>query len=129
MKCFMTNQDCNFEREIQDAKSKKSDKQLFLVSPFGYPYDELFEEVIEPSATAAGLIVNRADRAFQLGFVMCQRICKLIREAAYVMVDITEPNPNVYYELAVCRNGRFSQNGKDVTHKPQSSLFFDLGYF
>jgi UDP-2,3-diacylglucosamine pyrophosphatase LpxH len=37
--------------------------------------------------------------------------------------------PEKSFRLAVCRNGRFSQNGKDVTHKPQSSLFFDLGYF
>lgn len=107
MKCFMTNQDCTFEREIQGAKStilgqpSSSKQALFLVSPFGYPYDELFENIISPSAIAAGLIVNRADRAFQLGFVMCQRICKLIREATYVMADITEPNPNVYYELGL----------------------------
>ena len=93
MKCFMTNQDCTFEREIQGAKStilgqpSSSKQALFLVSPFGYPYDELFENIISPSAIAAGLIVNRADRAFQLGFVMCQRICKLIREATYVMAD------------------------------------------
>lgn len=107
MKCFITNQDCIFEREIQDAKSKVSGKysspilNIFLVSPFGYPYDELFKNVIEPCAELANLTVKRADRAFQLGFVMCQRICKQIQEAEYVMADITEPNPNVYYELGL----------------------------
>jgi hypothetical protein len=103
----MTNQDCIFEREIQDAKSSASRSKsqsrldLFLISPFGYPYDELFSEVIRPSAHSAHLTIKRADRAFQLGFVMCQRICKLIREAKYVMADITEFNPNVYYELGL----------------------------
>lgn len=107
MKCFMTNQDCNFEREIQDAisiipgRQSKGRLNIFLVSPFGYPYDEMFTRVIEPSAKNADLIVKRADRSFQLGFVMCQRICKQIQEAEYVMADITEPNPNVFYELGL----------------------------
>jgi len=107
MKCFMTNQDCIFEREIQDAKSKIPGRQsrrrlnIFLVSPFGYPYDEMFTRIIEPRAKITDLKVKRADRSFQLGFVMCQRICKQIQEAEYVMADITEPNPNVYYELGL----------------------------
>ena len=45
--------------------------------------------------------VARADRAVQLGFVMCQKICKEIRKADYVFVDMSEPNPNVYYELGL----------------------------
>lgn len=119
MKCFMTNQDCIHERKIQDAKAGLSGRShvvhsckfeedmnnsrldLFLISPFGYPYDEIFSEIIFPSANLAKLTIKRADKDFQLGFVMCQKICKLIREAKYILADITEPNPNVYYELGL----------------------------
>jgi len=32
---------------------------------------------------------------------MCRKICKLIQEADYVIIDLTEENPNVYYELGL----------------------------
>jgi len=102
MKCFMTNQDCIFEKEIQKRREKEQErKSLFVVSPFGYPYDEMYEKIIRPAAEAASIEPQRADRAFQLGFVMCTKICRLIQEADYVVADLTEDNPNVFYELGL----------------------------
>lgn len=102
MKCFMTNQDCIFEKVIQETKARKKEtKALFVISPFGYPYDNIYKSIIEECSKSANIVAGRADRAFQLGFVMCRKICKLIQEADHVMVDVTEDNANVYYELGL----------------------------
>lgn len=101
MKCFMTNQDCIFELELQEPPKADRDKMLFVASPFTYPFDEIYEEIIKPVSDEANIEPNRADRAFQLGFVMCKKICKLIRQADYLIADVTEDNPNVYYELGL----------------------------
>jgi hypothetical protein len=101
MKCFMTHQDCIYERDIQQALSPKSRKSLFLISPFGSPYNEIFQDIVKPAGKKAGLDVWRADVAFQLGFVMCTKICKLMQEATYVVADLTHDNPNVFYELGL----------------------------
>src|SRR5512147_1958948 len=101
MRCFMTNQDCIFEKTIQENSDKKRGESLFVVSPFNYPYDEIYTNIIRPSAEAAGIESQRADRSFQLGFVMCTKICKSMQEAGYVVADLTEDNPNVYYELGL----------------------------
>jgi hypothetical protein len=97
----MTNQECIFEKPIQEHQDTKTTKSLFVVSPFGYPYDEMYANIIQPAAAAAGIEAQRADRAFQLGFVMCTKICKLMQEADYVVADLTEDNPNVFYELGL----------------------------
>lgn len=103
MKCFMTNQECIHELEIRKTRDKpgedkRSPNGIFIASPFGYPYDDLYTKVIKSLKTRT---VRRADRAVQLGFVMCQKVCREMRIAEYVMVDITEENPNVYYELGL----------------------------
>ncbi len=101
MRCFMTNQDCIFEKPIQEYWDQKTTKSLFVVSPFGYPYDDMFFNIIEPACKGAGILAQRADRAFQLGFVMCTKICKLMQQSDYVLADVTLDNPNVFYELGL----------------------------
>lgn len=105
MKCFMTSQDCIFEKDIKAPSDNTSHpKRIFVVSPFGYPYEYLYNNIIRPFYSEEGddaLYVTRADREIQLGFVMCQKICREIRMADFVLVDLSEPNPNVYYELGL----------------------------
>ncbi len=91
---------------------------VFVLSPFGFPFDDLYKDGIIPilkdidyeqitedntslSATRGNLIASRADQALQLGFVMCQRICRKIQTSGYILAEITKPNPNVYYELGL----------------------------
>lgn len=78
MKCFMSNKEC----EYQALKHIEGDDHIgfFMVSPFGYPYDDLFNRVIKDTIESIDkkYKVDRADRAMQIGFVMCQRICKKI---------------------------------------------------
>lgn len=97
----MTNQDCPFEQDIQKRMTTKKSRSAFMVSPFGYPYDDVFVTILKPAAKEAKIALDRADQAFQLGFVMCRKICMLIQEDDYLIADVTEDNPNVFYELGL----------------------------
>jgi len=72
-----------------------------VISPYGFPYDDIYLNVIKKAAERAHISPQRADQASQLGFVMCQQICKLMQQADWVIADVTEENPNVYYELGL----------------------------
>ena len=110
MKCFMSDKECDYDIIVDPSK-------VFVISPFGYPHDDLYDHGIKfilenislkeikgeniPEANPEYLKPDRADQTLQLGFVMCQRICKGIQESGYVLADITQPNRNVYYELGL----------------------------
>ena len=66
MRCFMMNQECIFEKTIQDNRARNAGDALFVVSPFGYPYDEMYANIIEPACNAAGVKPQRADCATKL---------------------------------------------------------------
>jgi hypothetical protein len=102
----MTNQSCIYESEFRfpqkiESKEEGAIQTFFLISPFGYPYDDFYEKVFKKLNVENKYRVVRADRAVQLGFVMCQKICREIRKADYIIVDLTDDNPNVYYELGL----------------------------
>lgn len=113
MKCFMSNKECEYQ-------INEKPYNVFILSPFGYPFDDLYTNYISPTLQKIKLkdIINdqgqhdvvdldsalssdRSDQALQLGFVMCQRICKKIQEARYIIADISQANPNVFYELGL----------------------------
>lgn len=80
----------------------------FVVGPIGAPdtetrkhADQLFKHVIEPAAKAAGLErVERADRIEGSGNITSEIVARL-SEAKIVVADLSEANPNAYYELAI----------------------------
>lgn len=113
MKCFISGDEC--QRQM-----KENPLSVFVISPFGFPFDDIYEKGIRPYVTEIccgeigielpekpnkgknlRLVLSRADNAFQLGFIMCQRICRKIQEAQFVIADVTKSNPNVFYELGL----------------------------
>jgi hypothetical protein len=93
----MSNKECEHYPPEKDISN-----EVFVVSPFGYPFDEVFENVIKKKGEGElRLKISRADLALQLGYVMCQRICRKIIESEFILVDISNPNPNVYYEAGL----------------------------
>lgn len=93
----MSNKECEHYPPEKDISN-----EVFVVSPFGYPFDEVFENVIKKKGEQElRLKISRADLALQLGYVMCQRICRKIIESEFILVDISNPNPNVYYEAGL----------------------------
>jgi hypothetical protein len=71
---------------------------VFVMMPFAEPFDTLYREVIHPVATRAGFEVIRIDEVLAPGIII-DDIQRQIAEAHVVIAEITQPNPNVFYEL------------------------------
>jgi len=84
-----------------------ADKFCFMICPFGAPgsdvrkrSDLLLEYIVKPSVEDLGYRVERADISAEPGIVTVNVIQHLI-EDDLVVADITDRNPNVFYELAI----------------------------
>lgn len=83
-----------------------AEKRCFVVSPIGGDgsetrkrADDVFDFIIQPIASHYGYRVERADRLSQPGIITIQ-ILKHLIEDDLVVADLTDHNPNVFYELA-----------------------------
>jgi hypothetical protein len=68
------------------------------------PFKEIFKGVyktVEKVFAKRGYKVEKADSEFRNVEIMCQNICKKIQEARLIIADISEDNPNVFYEIGL----------------------------
>jgi len=92
--CFLTGMPCiNPLRENPHL--------VFVLMPFHPSYEDCYQFGIKESVKALGLQCQRADEIVHTQNVICRAICQPIRAARYVIAEITEPNPNVFYELGL----------------------------
>lgn len=71
---------------------------VFVLMPFREEYDDVYNLGIKPACEKAGAIVERLDdQIFTEN--MLQRIYSQIAEADILVADLSEQNPNVFYEL------------------------------
>jgi hypothetical protein len=61
--------------------------------------DDIMDSIIGPVAKEFGYTIQRADK--MSGNVVMEDIFQLLRESDIVIADLTELNPNVFYELGV----------------------------
>jgi len=115
----------------------------FVIQPFDKGnYDKRFKDVFEPGILKAGLTPYRVDNDPSVR-VPIEDIERGIRESAIVFAEITEDNPNVWYELGyafacgkdvvmVCaedKRGKFPfdiQHRLIITYKTGSKSDFEL---
>jgi len=99
-------------------------KQCFVIQPFDKDkYDKRYHEIYKPSIENAGLIPYRVD-ADKGSRVLIESIENEISESLICFADITEDNPNVWYEL-----GYAYAKGKDVVmvcEDKRESFPFDI---
>lgn len=83
------------------------EKLCFVISPIGEPdsetrkrSDQVLKHVIRPAATSCGYKAVRADEIDKPGMITSQVIQHIVNDAL-VVADLTERNPNVFYELAI----------------------------
>ncbi|MCA1669842.1 MAG: hypothetical protein LC793_21120 [Thermomicrobia bacterium] len=87
---------------------KSTKKTCFVISPVGAEdsqtranADMVLRYVIEPAATASGYEVPvRADQVAKPGIITHDIISRLLK-SDLVIADLSEHNPNVFYELAI----------------------------
>ena len=95
----------------------------FVLSPFGEPFDAIYEDHIKPSVDGIdGLGCLRADDIYDNRPIM-EDIWKSINKARLIISDLTGKNPNVFYETGIAHT-----IGKEVILTTQSmdDVPFDL---
>lgn len=75
--------------------------RCFCIMPFKEPFNTLYRKVLKPAVRQLKLVPHRADESLQPGEVM-KDVWRQIWQARLVVADVTEPNPNVNYELGIC---------------------------
>ena len=72
----------------------------FVMMPFGGWFDRYYQEIYVPAIKEAGLEPVRADELFSTGSVV-EQIWEQITKARVLVADLTDKNPNVFYELGL----------------------------
>jgi hypothetical protein len=72
----------------------------FVMMPFGSWFDRYYQEIYVPAIKEAGLEPSRADELFSTGSVV-EQIWEQISKSRVLLADLTDKNPNVFYELGL----------------------------
>ena len=107
------------ESRVKNGDTPASDlKPCFVIAPIGDDgtptrkrSDQVFRHIIEPVAQEQGYDAIRADHISDPGLITSQVIDHLLNDPL-VIADLSEHNPNVFYELAV----------RHAVHKPVIQL-------
>ncbi|MBF0183544.1 MAG: hypothetical protein HQM06_04015 [Magnetococcales bacterium] len=82
-------------------------KNCFVISPIGESEsetrkraDQVLKHIIKPAAKECGYEAVRSDEIDKPGIITSQVIQKVVSDPL-VIADLTETNPNVFYELAI----------------------------
>lgn len=78
----------------------KDHKTCFVLMPFKEPFDFYFKKIIKPAVEANGFLVERGDSLYRSTTIM-DDVWNGIRKAAILVAELTERNPNVFYELGL----------------------------
>jgi uncharacterized protein YjbI with pentapeptide repeats len=85
-----------------DENYRIASDSCFVIMPFSEPWCTNVYRVIRELTAAQGFYCRRADEFFDR--VVLSDIWKRINEAAFIIADLTDANPNVYYELGIAHS-------------------------
>jgi len=91
--CFKTGGPCTV-----DVQEKP--RAVFVIMPFAEAFDDVYELGIKASVEALGWECQRSDEIIHNRDIMCQ-VCQGIRQARFIIADLTGRNANVFYELGM----------------------------
>mgnify|MGYP000462935933 CR=1 FL=1 len=89
---------------IFKAKDISADPNLcFCVLPFNKVRLEIFDEVVRPTLeNDFGITVVRSGNISSPNLNIMESVWTSINQAAFIIVDLSDKNPNVFYELGIC---------------------------
>ncbi|MBF0426303.1 MAG: hypothetical protein HQL66_10860 [Magnetococcales bacterium] len=104
--------------EIDDRRPN-----AFIAMQFSEPYNEVYRDTIGPLVEEIGFEPTRVDEVSQPGIIL-NDIWLHLTQASVVIAEVSEPNPNVYYEIGVAH----AMNKPTILLAQRSTrLPFDLG--
>ena len=75
-------------------------RRAFVVMPFDEEFDLIYKGLIQPPFEAAGYHVVRADDITNQRNILHDIVVQL-HDSDLIVADLTDTNPNVYYELGL----------------------------
>ncbi len=115
---------------FEDKHFRINPKLCFVLMPFTEKWSNRVYRVIKEIVEDLGFECKRADEYY--GKVVLSDIWQALNEAAFVISDLTEANPNVYYELGLSHTlGKdiipLLQNGSTIPfdQQPFRILFYE----
>lgn len=72
----------------------------FVAMQFSDPYNEVYRDALRPLIEEIGYDPIRVDEVSQPGIIL-KDIWNHLTESSVVIAEVSEPNPNVYYEIGV----------------------------
>ena len=103
----------------------------FIAMPFSDPYNDVYRDAIRPLVEEIGYDPFRVDEAAGPGIIL-NDIWSRITEASVVIAEVSEANPNVYYEVGVSHALRkptvlLAQRGTKLPFDlgPHRCIFYD----
>ncbi len=97
--------------------------RCFMLMPFSEEFDYIYG-VIKKDLNDNGLICNRADEIAGSKPIL-NKILTEILKSRYIIADLTNYNPNVFYELGIAHSFKDAQNILLLKQK-ESKIPFDL---
>jgi hypothetical protein len=92
-------------RKRAGKKAAGPKDKCFVISPFGGWHDDYYGEIFCPSIKAAGMEPCRADDLFRSSAIV-HDIWHLVVSSRVLLADLTDKNPNVFYELGLAHAAR-----------------------
>jgi hypothetical protein len=82
------------------VRKRKHEKSAFVLMPFKKELDDIYYFGIRQPLEQSGYVVQRADEIQFTGGIV-ERIRQSIEEADVIIAEMTDANPNVYYEVGL----------------------------
>jgi len=117
------------EKKIEDISFED---MCFVICPIGdkgsetrIKSDRVLKNLIEPAALQNNLKTLRIDTLSTTGATLTNQIIDHLLKAKVVIADLTEKNPNVYYELAI-RHATFKPYVHIIAEEEGKTVPFDI---
>ncbi len=116
-----------YPKQFQHEKIPIQKNKCFMIMPFDIDFDPIYG-AIKDEVESHEIMCNRVDE-MNGSQPIVNKIIRGILEAQYIIVDITNAKPNVFYELGIAHSFREAQNiliikqqgttyPFDITHLP-----------
>jgi hypothetical protein len=119
-----------WDSEFENRRFNKSDhgefqrNLLFVGMPFNNTMDEVFN-IIKSEGTRLNLNAIRVDKLSGSGFIL-KRITQNIENAEFLIFDLTDERPNVYYEIGYAHGVGNEGDEMLLIAKEGTTIHFDL---
>jgi len=89
-----------YPKQFNNLNNQLQSNTCFVIMPFSKDLDNTYM-VINSVASSMDINCTRADNISTTSEPILNKICTQISQAYYIIVDITNLNPNVFYELGI----------------------------